>query len=168
MHAAPLNQAEYRAYGDVIAARADVGPRTANLGFAKRHDYLSELRNGRGAAAAANLCVFRCEPMVPPGGVTFDVKLLERHAHSTQVFVPMGGVKRYLVIVALGADTPDLATLQAFVATGAQGISYHPAVWHHPLVALDAASDFACLVWEDGGAGDCEVRRLTSPVTVSF
>ncbi len=168
MHAAPLTQADYRAYGDVVAARADVTPRPANLGFAQRYDLLSELRNARGAAAAPNLCVFRCEPMVTPGGARFDVKLLERHAHSTQVFVPMGGVRRYLVIVALGGAAPDLATLKAFLATGNQGISYHPAVWHHPLVALDGPSDFASLVWEDGGAGDCEVLRLEAPITVRF
>lgn len=38
-----------------------------------------------------------------------------------------------------GADgKPDLSTLRAFLATNAQGISYHPNIWHHPIIALDA------------------------------
>jgi ureidoglycolate lyase len=68
--------------------------------------------------------------------------------------------ERYLVLVALGADRPDLATLAAFVATGAQGVSYRPGVWHHPMIALDDAIDFTCFVFEDGSAGDCVVASL--------
>ena len=64
---------------------------------------------------------------------------------------------RYLVVVARGGDAPDLATLAAFVASGTQGVSYLPGVWHHPMIALDHEIDFTCLAWEDGTAGDCVV-----------
>ncbi len=167
MRATELTQEAYCAYGGVIAAREDVRPRPANLGSAQRYDALAPLENRR-PDATANLCVFRCEPQVPPGATRFDVRLLERHALSTQAFIPMSGVQRYLVIVCLGAATPDLATLKAFVATGAQGITYAPGIWHHPLVALDRRADFACLVWESGAAEDCEVVRLAAPVTVEI
>ena len=50
----------------------------------------------------------------------------------------MGG-KRYVVIVALGLDEPDMSTLKAFMASGTDAISYHPGVWHHPLLCLDQA-----------------------------
>lgn len=168
MQATPLTSVDYSPYGDAIEARADIKPVRANLGFAQRFNFVASLENLRPADAKANLCVFRCEPMVPPGQSAFVMRLLERHEFSTQVFIPMNGVRRYLVIVALGGLAPDLSTLRAFVATGQQGISYKPGVWHHPLVALDAPSDFSCLVWEDGHAGDCEVVKLASAVTINF
>ena len=167
MRATPLHPHDYRPYGAVIEARADAKSVRANLGFAQRYNFLGALESLR-PDAKANLCVFRCQPMVPPRLATFEMKLLERHAYSTQAFVPMAGVARYLVLVATGGDLPDLSTLKAFVATGNQGITYLPGVWHHPLVALDGPSDFTCLVWEDGSSADCEVAKLAAPVTVAF
>lgn len=166
MRAVALTPSLYKPYGEVIAARADVTPVAANLGFAKRYNRLAPLENLRPGDATANLCVFRCDPMLPAGRTRFDVKLLERHAGSTQVFVPMAGVTRYLVIVCLGGDAPDLGTLAAFVATGAQGISYKPGVWHHPLVAMDQGGDFACVVHENGEEDDCDVFNLSQVVPV--
>ena len=46
-------------------------------------------------------------------------------------------------------DKPDLSTLKAFHAKTTQGISYHPGVWHHPMVALGSVpTSFACVVSE--------------------
>src|SRR4051812_39547332 len=95
-----LEVAAYRPYGDVLAARADVRPKPANQGTARRYDRLGTLLNHR-PGATANLCVFRSSPFT---GKEFEVKLLERHEHSTQAFVPMACAKRYLVVVALGKD----------------------------------------------------------------
>jgi len=95
--------------------------------------------------------VFRCAPF---DARPIPVRVLEKHPMSTQVFIPMNA-RRYLVIVALGGDAPDLATLAAFVAEGAQGVSYRPGVWHHPMIALDTEIDFTCLVFEDGSDDDC-------------
>ncbi len=39
---------------------------------------------------------------------------------------------------------------QAFLATGDQGVNYAKNIWHHPLLALQAESDF--LVVDRGGA----------------
>ncbi|PWN51738.1 Allantoicase [Violaceomyces palustris] len=50
---------------------------------------------------------------------------------------------------ALEGDRPDLSTLTVFLATTEQGISYHPGIWHHPMIALGSApTDFACVVNE--------------------
>lgn len=149
IEAVPLRRELYAKFGDVIeASGANGGFRSANQGTAQKSEHLAELIDRRGARA--NLSVFRCAPRQVP----FEVALLEKHEASTQVFVPMNG-SRYLVIVALGDDRPDLSTLAAFVATGAQGITYRPGVWHHPMVALDRETDFFCLVFEDGTARDC-------------
>jgi ureidoglycolate lyase len=72
--------------------------------------------------------------------------------------------RRYLVVVAEGNDSPDLATLSAFIAEGTQAIAYHPGIWHHPMIALDAAIDFVCVVFDDGTADDCvEANGLVLP-----
>jgi ureidoglycolate lyase len=146
----------YAAYGDVVSAdRVDVAAGPANQGTAARRDRLAPVASLR-PGAALNLCSFRCAPRAD---WPLPVALLEKHPHSTQVFIPMNA-RRYLVLVALGGEAPDLATARAFVAGPTQGVSYLPGVWHHPMIALDASIDFACLVWEDGTPGDCVVAPL--------
>ncbi len=164
----PLTFPDYRSYGDIISARDEVKPLNVNMGTAKKFGFLASLQNLRGESAKPNFCFFRCQPQVQTQDEQFEVKLLERHPYSTQAFIPMKGAERFLVIVALGKDQPDLSTLRVFQATAEQGITYHPGVWHHPLVAMDQLSDFACLVWEDGTQRDCDVVKLSAPVTVTL
>lgn len=153
--AQPLERAGYAPFGDVIEAGTAGEP--ANAGTARRFNRLAALENRRPGAAEPNLCVFRVTPV---GSNPVPLRALERHRDSTQVFVPMAGSARYLVVVAPGGASPDLRRLQAFVARAGQGVTYRPGTWHHPLLALDAETDFACLVHEAGDAGDCEVRPV--------
>jgi ureidoglycolate lyase len=150
----PLTAQGYAPYGDVVMAspHGEVG-KPANQGTARRFDHLAALADLRPGRASLNVSVFRCHPR--PAG-PFAVALLEKHPATTQLFVPMNA-RRYLALVALGDDRPDLSTLAAFVATGAQGVSYRPGVWHHPMIALDGETDFACFAWEDGSPDDCAV-----------
>ena len=94
---------------------------SANQGTARRINYIANLCNKRDLTATPNMCVFKCLPRSLP----FDIKLLERHPYSSQTFIPMNAKKRYLVIVALGDDKPDLSTLKAFIANNNQGINYN-------------------------------------------
>ncbi|MFI5361484.1 MAG: ureidoglycolate lyase [Elusimicrobiota bacterium] len=165
--AVPLGAEAYRDYGDVISARADKVPRSANMGTAKRFNSLAELVNLRPGKAEPNLCLFHCAAQISAPQTTFEIKLLEKHPLSTQTFIPMQA-ERYLVVVALGKGEPDLSTLKAFLAAKSQGVTYRPGVWHHPLIAMDRPADFACLIWEDGTAGDCEVSKLDGPVVVEL
>lgn len=155
--AVPLTPEAYAPYGHVIMAspRGEPG-RPANQGTARRFDHLAALQDLRPGRAALNVTVFRCAPRAAG---PFAVELLEKHPASTQIFVPMNA-ERYLVLVARGGDRPDLATLGAFLASGTQGVSYLPGVWHHPMIALDREIDFACFVFEDGSAEDCTVAAL--------
>ena len=151
-----LTPEAYAPFGDVVSAdRSDVAAKPANQGTASRRDRLADVASLR-PHAALNVCSFRCSPRT---AWPMEVALLEKHALSTQVFIPMNA-RRYLVLVALGGDAPDLSTARAFVASASQGVSYRPGVWHHPMIALDAPIDFTCLVWEDGSEGDCEVAPL--------
>ena len=156
--ARPLEAAAYEPYGGVIEASASAPP--ANQGTALRRDRVVAVANER-ASASLNVAVFRCAARAMPT----TIALLEKHPHTTQAFVPMNA-SRYLVVVALGGDAPDLGTLAAFVASGRQGVSYRPGVWHHPMIALDAETDFVCLVHEDGSRDDCVEHALGSPIAV--
>jgi ureidoglycolate lyase len=164
LNATPLDRDNYRVYGDVIEADARLPSTSANAGTARRYDHLGSIENLR-VGAAPNLCVFRAEPFA---GNPFILRLLERHRHSTQLFIPMAGAERYLVVVCEGQDVPDLRTLKAFVARTGQGITYRPGIWHHPLIALDRPTDFACLVYEDGTQRDGEVREIAPAVSVMY
>lgn len=150
----PLTAEAFSRYGAVVEAeRSGCAPVVANQGTARRYNWLGEVATLR-EGARLNLCVFRCAARTE---WPFRVALLERHEHSTQVVMPMNAA-RYVVLVAEpGPSVPDLATLRAFVATGRQGIAYHPGTWHHPLLALGHETDFGVLVWEDGGEGDCTI-----------
>lgn len=163
--AEPLLREAYRNYGDVVAADSRLPSASANAGTAQRYDHLATLENLRPGSAAPNLCVFRVQPIAAS---PFVIRLLERHRLSTQLFIPMAGAERYLVIVCEGKEAPVLRTLKAFVARAGQGITYRPGIWHHPLVALDRPTDFACLVHEDGTADDGEIRDIAPEVNVMY
>jgi ureidoglycolate lyase len=150
----PLTTESYAPYGRVIMAspRGEPGA-PANLGTALRFDDVVGVHNGRPASAALKVKVFRSRP------VPFErraLALLEKHPQSTQLFVPMNA-SRYIALVALGGEQPDLSTLAAFVAEGPQGISYAPGVWHHPMLTLDRETDFVVFIHEDGTDDDCVV-----------
>lgn len=161
--ALPLTRQAYEPYGCVIGAADELPWRPANMGTSRRFNHLAEVENLRGDKAKLNLCLFSCKPLAK---LPLEMKLLEKHPHSTQVFLPMSKNGRYLAIVCLGGDKPDLSTLAAFVVEGAQGISYYPGIWHYPMTALDDHLDFSCLVYEDDSKEDCIVVQLDQPVLV--
>ncbi|KAK4057093.1 Allantoicase [Microbotryomycetes sp. JL221] len=194
--ALPLTREAYSSYGSVIqaypderSAKKDIKIKRVNFGTASKYNFLSKVEwiepsvsiHGSKLEPEINFCVFRCDAQ--NGEVSqhinkkeqWQVKVLERHEFSSQAFVPMGnGGDRYLVIVCLpnsGKSSvygqPDLSTLRAFVATSQQGISYKPNVWHHPLIALDKATDFACVVYETGvDKIDCEIHEFGHTIAV--
>jgi ureidoglycolate lyase len=159
----PLTPDGYARFGRALSLDAALrgSARSANQGSAQRVDYAAELVNLR-PKAKLNVALFRCGARAIP----FEAKLLERHAYSSQLFVPMDA-GRYLVVVAEGGDAPDLSTLAVFLAEGAQAVSYAPGTWHHPMIALDRAIDFTCLVYEDGTAADCDEFVLPEALLVA-
>lgn len=126
----------------------------ANLGTALRFDDVVACVNTR-PDAELKVKVFRSQPVACERR---PLALLEKHPCSTQLFIPMNA-SRYIALVALGGDEPDLATLAAFVVEGARGISYGPGVWHHPMLTLDKETDFVVFVHETGEEEDCVVRN---------
>lgn len=154
-----LTPEAYAPYGKVLMAspRGEAGA-VANLGTALRFDDVVDMVNTR-PSATLKVKVFRSRP------VPFErrtLALLEKHPCSTQLFIPMNAA-RYIALVALGGERPDLSTLAAFVAEGPQGISYAPGVWHHPMLTLDKETDFVVFVHEDGSPVDCVVVDRDGP-----
>jgi len=160
--ARPLNPDDYAPYGQVVAPQ-DGARRPANQGTATRFLEVVDLVNAR-ASARPHLSIYRCET---PGRTKLVLRLLERHPHSTQVFLPCGAA-RYLSVVALGDPSPDLQTLRAFVVDGEVGISYRPGVWHHPMIPLDRVTSFWSWVFEDGTDADCEEVVLEPAIQLTF
>eukprot|EP01037_Dinobryon_pediforme_P029800 gene29800-biopygen17667 len=93
---------------------------------------------------------------------------LERHAFSSQAFVPTE-CDSYLVMVApKGADgKPDIASLRAFRVPGTTGIIYGADVWHHPMTVLDAPAHFVSLTFVDGTAADDAFTQLETPLVIT-
>ncbi|TIC06751.1 Allantoicase [Wallemia mellicola] len=156
----PLTSSAFVEYGHVVQSYQDksstpptIQTKRVNNGTATKFCNLSPLTNSypEGTPANMNFCVYKCDPV--DTSVGFTVEMLERHKYTTQSFIPMGdGGSRYVVIVAQNGsdDKPNMETLRAFTATSNQGITYKPGVWHHPMIALEKATDFGCLVYESG------------------
>ncbi len=150
--ATPIDRARYAPYGSLVVAGSRESARSANHGTAEAWDALAVLESRRGAEARCTASLFRCHPWT--AGDVIEVRRLERHPSSTQMFAPMRA-RRFVVVVALGGDAPDLSTLEAFVVEGPCAITYAPGVWHHPMIALDEVADFVNALFSDGTEGDC-------------
>lgn len=62
--------------------------------------------------------------------------------------------------LAFDETRPDEQQIYAFLSNGRQGVNYHQGIWHHPLITLEAKSDF--LVVDRIGEGkNCDVHHLT-------
>jgi ureidoglycolate lyase len=154
-----LSRAAFQPFGDVIETEgAEQYP--INQGTTTRFHDLAEIDVSAGGGRPV-LSIFRGQPRTYP----FEITLMERHPLASQTFVPLGR-RPYLVVVAPAGEPPSAADLRVFLASGEQGVNYHPGVWHHPLLAVGQQSDF--LVIDRGGEGDnldeCELAG--SPVRV--
>lgn len=150
--AQPLTAETFAPFGEVFAV-----PATPGRIYAER-----ALANAR-AGARPSLSVALRQP-APPGPVI--ARVMERHAFSSQTFVPMAP-GRFLVLVAphAAAGGPDMTQADAFVAGPGQGITYGADVWHHGLTVLDAPLAFGVFMWRDGSADDEEFVDI-APLTV--
>lgn len=148
----PLSQQAFQAYGDVIATE-DRDFFHINGGKVERYHDLAKveiLEQDR-----TLISINRAQPAALPIVVTE----LERHPLGTQAFIPMNG-EQFVIVVALGDDTPDLSTLRAFMANGQQGVNYHRNVWHHPLFAWQTVTNF--LTVDRGGSDNCDVLKIAA------
>jgi ureidoglycolate lyase len=91
---------------------------------------------------------------------------MERHALGSQTFVPMGGQRRFVIVVARAGAAPSANALTAFVTDGRQGVMLAPGTWHHALLAVDAG-DFV-VVERVAATVDCDVSEVNPTVSVTW
>ena len=143
----PLTSAAFAPFGEVLEAPGQPG----------RAFFDASLGDGR-TSARPSLSIARCLPVLAP---MLQVTQLERHAFSSQSFMPMAGGRWLVIVCPHGADgEPDAAAARAFAARPDQGVTYRRDTWHHGLTVLDRPACHAIFMWRDGGAGDEEFRPV--------
>jgi ureidoglycolate lyase len=158
--AEPLTREAFAPFGDVIAADETVRHFPINAGNTERYHDLARIEPG--ADGRTIVSIFRGQPRPLP----FPVTLMERHPLASQAFVPLSG-RPYLVVVAPAGPAPRAADLRAFLARPEQGVNYAPGVWHHPLLALEAVSDFL-VIDRDGAGHNCEEVAIEPGVILAL
>jgi ureidoglycolate lyase len=138
----PLTSEAFAPFGEVLSPPLESG----------RAFFDAALGDDR-PAAAPSLSLSRIE--VAHQGPLTAVRM-ERHAHSSQSFVPLGDAPFLVLVCPPGGAAPDMAAARAFVASGGVGVTYAAGVWHHPLTVLRAPASFAVFMWRDGGPDDEE------------
>lgn len=129
--------------------------RLINEGGCTRFHALARIETlGEGAQAVVNL--FRAEPAKLP----LRLGMMERHPLGSQSFWPLSG-SEWLVAVAPDEDGRPGAPV-VFRARPDQGVCYRPNVWHHPLLALGATSDFLVVDRDGSGVNLEEVRYVAA------
>lgn len=153
----PLTKAAFAPFGDVIEPRVDT-MRLINGGTTERYHALAAADVvGEGARVILN--IFRGQPRRFP----YLIDMVERHPLGSQSFSPLSDRPFVVVVAADEGGRPGRP--QAFLARGGQGVNYHRNVWHHPLMALDAVSDFL-IVDREGPGNNLEEFFYDSPYTI--
>jgi ureidoglycolate lyase len=152
----PLTTEAFAPYGQVVDPRAAAASPTTSIngGTSQRHEALTDL-DLQQAQGRAVLAVYDARARTFP----FAARGLERHRLSDQVFLPLGGRRRAVVLVAPPGAEPSPGACEAFLTDGTQGVCIAAGTWHHGLLALD---DGAWAVLErrarDGAVDNDEVH----------
>jgi ureidoglycolate lyase len=97
------------------------------------------------------------------------ITTLERHSRSPQTFIPLTNTPALIVVApSLPNGLPDTENMQAFLASGSQGVCYAPGVWHHGLTPLQAPAQFVVTMAKVGDGHDDEFLALADAVAVSW
>src|SRR3546814_11847910 len=75
-----------------------------------------------------------------PRHVPFEIGMMERQTFGSQSVSPLSG-RPFWVAVADDEDGRP-GEPRVFLASGDQGVNYRRNIWHHPLMATGAISDF--------------------------
>lgn len=155
-----LTREAFAPFGDVIEATDAVHHYSINGGNTERYHDLARLDPGPEGRVIVS--IFRGQPRALP----FEVRMMERHPLGSQAFMPLSG-RPYLVVVSAADETPRADTLRVFLASGNQGVNYARGVWHHPLLTLEAVSDFLVIDRQGEGPNCDEVSLARSGVILS-
>lgn len=156
----PLTQGAFAPFGDVIET-AERDFFMINQGNTRRYHRLAEVDTGPDDGRAI-ISIFQAWAHPLP----FRIRMLERHPHGSQAFIPMRG-QPYLVVVAPRGGAPEPNTIRAFVAHGNQGVNYHAGTWHHPVLALAHQDDFL-VVDRAGELPNCDEHYFSDHIDIQL
>lgn len=153
----PLSPDAFAPFGTVIEADPAT-MRHINGGTTERYHALAEAEaTGEDAKVIINL--FRGSPRTFP----YAIDMMERHPFGSQSFSPLDD-RPWLVVVAEDEGGRP-GRPQVFRAGGRQGVNYRRNVWHHPLIAVGAVSDFL-VVDRLGGGVNLEEYFFDTPYII--
>lgn len=158
----PLTSDAFAPFGDVIeTGSAEI--RLINNGTTKRfHDLAALEAVGDDARIIVN--IFRGQSF----GLPVEIAMMERHPLGSQAFIPLHG-RPWLVVVAPDMNGVPGAPVAFAVKpddTGFRGVNYARNTWHHPLIALEAESDFL-VIDRDGGGSNLQEQDYPEPYRIS-
>lgn len=156
----PLTAAAMAPFGTLIDVAA--GGDAINGGSSHRHEAVPVLDLQRDGGRAV-LAVYDARARAFP----FVAQTLERHRLSDQVFLPLGGARRCVLLLAPPhLAHPKAADCVALLSDGRQGVRIAAGTWHHGLLALD---DGPWAVLERrGDAVDCDEVALDAPLRLAI
>ena len=140
----PLTKMAFAPFGDVIEA-VGAERRLINEGTTERYHALAHA-DASDQGGHAIISLFRANRRPFP----FAVRMLERHPLGSQAFYPLSP-DDWLVVVGLGQEQPDPASIRCFRATAEQGVCYARNTWHHPVLILQPLQRFLVIDREGPG-----------------
>jgi ureidoglycolate lyase len=140
----PLTAEAFAAFGNVLDI-ADAEKRMINGGTTERFHALA-MADTDALDGRTILSLFRGQPRSFP----YSIDMMERHPLGSQAFFPVTQ-RDWIAVVAPDANGRP-GQPQAFLVPGHVGVQYARNVWHHPLIAVGAPSDFLVMDREGGGA----------------
>ena len=152
-----LTAETFAPFGEVIEADPST-MRLINGGTTERfHALFSPEAAGEGARVIVN--IFRGQPRSFP----YEIGMMERHPFGSQSFSPLSGRPFLVAVSADEGGRPGRP--QVFLARPDQGVNYRRNVWHHPLMAIGALSDFL-VVDRDGPGNNLEEHFFETPYRI--
>lgn len=149
----PLTREAFAPFGDVIAPDAARHVRINDARFDRWVD-LADVDCGE----RVKIDIMRC---AVPSTLPFEIRMLERHPHGSQAFVPLTG-EPFTVVVGPAGEVPDPTALRAFESDGSEGINMRPGTWHLPLIGFREGQAF--LVIDRDDPENCDEVTLAEPV----
>ena len=153
----PLTAIAFAPFGEVIEADPST-MRLINGGTTERyHALFAPEAVGEGAQVIVN--IFRGQPRRFP----YEIGMMERHPFGSQSFSPLS--QRPFLVAVSPDEGGRPGRPQVFLARPDQGVNYRRNVWHHPLMAIGAVSDFL-VVDRDGPGNNLEEHVFATPYRI--
>jgi len=144
----PLTKEAFTPFGQVIETEGS-NHFMINNRSTERYHRLADVELGSSEDKAI-ISIFRANRLEYP----LAINMLERHPQGSQAFIPMQR-QSFLIVVAPAVGTPNASDIRAFISNGHQGVNYGMGVWHHPILALEDASDYL-IVDRTGEGPNCD------------